>query len=344
MTGWSISAMLLVGVAAGPHGLNVLSPAVLSFFEPGTAMALAMLGVFVGLSFDPHGRITPRAIAASVLRISIVTPPVGFAVFAVMAYLEVATNPWWVLPVVLGACAAVSEMATDANTDDVLMIVAAAIIIGVLREPEAVSVVRMMAALAAIAAMVAVAGWLLVGQTNLEAEQHVFVVGSLLLAGGAAAYLGLSALLAGLVAGTAWNLAGNVGRARITRDLYYFQHPLVVLVLVAAGAYSTVSIDAVALAAVFIAVRAIARPVGGALSRLLTPGDTPRESLIAAGLVGLAIGMDVFRVAEDTELAGMILGAVVVATIGTGVFGMISRSTAIVPSGPAGMPARSSDI
>ncbi len=77
MTGWSISAMLLLGIAAGPYGLQVLSPAVLSLLDPGIVMGLAMLGVFVGLSFNPRRRPTAGSVAASLLRTCIVMTPLG---------------------------------------------------------------------------------------------------------------------------------------------------------------------------------------------------------------------------------------------------------------------------
>ena len=44
--------MLLVGICAGPYGLNLLSPSVVLLLDPAIAMALAMLGVFVGLGID----------------------------------------------------------------------------------------------------------------------------------------------------------------------------------------------------------------------------------------------------------------------------------------------------
>ena len=186
-----------------------------------------------------------------------------------------------------------------------------------LRDPDPRSVAFIVGALFVVALLVAAAGWLLVGQTHVEAEQHVFVVGSLLVLGGAAAYLGMSALLAGLVVGTAWNVAGDIAKTRITRDLYYFQHPLVVLVLIVAGAHATLSIDAFALAAVIIAVRAIARKTGSWLAARF-PADTgPRESLIAAGLIGIGIAIDIYRVAPGSELTGTIVGTVVIATIGS---------------------------
>ena len=58
--------------------------------------------------------------------------------------------------------------------------------------------------IAGVAIVVAFAGWLLVGQADSEREQQVFVIGSLLLLGGAAAYASLSAVFAGLLAGIVW--------------------------------------------------------------------------------------------------------------------------------------------
>ena len=327
MTGWSISAMLLIGIAAGPYGLQVLSPAVLSLLDPGIVMGLAMLGVFVGLSFNPRRRPTVRSVAASLLRTCIVMTPVAVSVYATLLYLEAPANHWWDLPIVLGACAAVSEAATDANTDDVLMIGVAALVMAALRDTDPSSVGLMAGALAVVAVLVAFAGWLLVGQTSIEAEQHVFVVGSLLVAGGAAAYLGMSALLAGLVVGAAWNIAGGVAKPRITRDLHYFQHPLVVLVLVVAGAHATLSIEAFALAAVFIAVRAIARSAGAWAGKRLTVHGSVENSLIAAGLIGVAIALDIYQIAPDIQPVGTIVGTVVIATIGSSMVGAFVHSS-----------------
>jgi hypothetical protein len=49
MTPWSTPALLLLGIAAGPYGLNLMSPSVVLLLDPGIAMAVAMLGVFVAV-------------------------------------------------------------------------------------------------------------------------------------------------------------------------------------------------------------------------------------------------------------------------------------------------------
>ena len=180
MMSWSASALLLLlGIAAGPYGLNLLSASVLLLLDPLIAMALAMLGVFIGLGIDLR---RPR-------------------------------------PSTPAALAVVGGIAMAA-----------------IRDSSPVALVLMPLGLAGVAIVVAFAGWLLVGQADSEREQQVFVIGSLLLLGGAAAYASLSALFAGLLAGVVWNSGGNLARARIVQHLAYFQHPLVVVMLLAAGA------------------------------------------------------------------------------------------------------------
>jgi solute carrier family 9B (sodium/hydrogen exchanger), member 1/2 len=314
MTAWSIPAMLLVGVALGPHGLDVVSPSLLSLLDPGIAMALAMLGALVGLSVDARHLRRMHILAASGIRTLIVVAVVGATALLVLWYWIGDQSPWWIVPLALGACAAVSAPAAEANTDDLLMIVVAGIAIAGVRESGTASLVVLASALLVIAGLVGIAGWMLVGQTDSEGEQHVFVVGSLLLAGGAAAYLALSALLAGLVVGLTWNAAGRIAKARILRDLFYFQHPLVVLVLIIAGAAATLSANALALAAAFVALRVVARPAGSWLAGSMLRGVWRDTSLVAAGLVGIAIALDVFRSATRESL-GMMLGAVVAGTM-----------------------------
>ena len=67
MTSMSTTALLvIVGIGAGPYGLNLLSSPVLLLLDPAIAMALAMLGVFVGLNIDARRpRLTTPAVCRS---------------------------------------------------------------------------------------------------------------------------------------------------------------------------------------------------------------------------------------------------------------------------------------
>jgi hypothetical protein len=226
MTSVSTTALLvIVGIGAGPSGLNLLSSPVLLLLDPAIAMALAMLGVFVGLSIDPR---RPR-----------LTTPVVLALTAGLAVVVFRDSPPFAMPL---------------------------LILGI----------------AAVAIFVAFAGWLLVGQADSDREQQVFVIGSLLLLGGSAAYSSLSAVFAGLLGGVVWNAAGDLARARIVQHLDYFQHPLLVVLLLTAGASITLSIDALAVVGIVTAFHFAGRPVAVPFP-------------VSAGVAAVAVALDVFR-------------------------------------------------
>jgi hypothetical protein len=226
MMAWSTSALLLlVGIGAGPYGLNLLSSSVLLLLDPLIAMALAMLGVFIGLGIHPR---RPRPTTPAVLAL-------------------------------LGG-----------------------IVMAAVRDPSPVALGLITLGIAGVAIVVAFAGWLLVGQADSEREQQVFVIGSLLLLGGGAAYASLSAVFAGLLAGIVWSSGGDLPRARIVQHLDYFQHPLVVVMLLVAGASITFSIEAMAVLVIVAALHAAGRPV-------VDPFP------VSAGAAAIAVALDVFR-------------------------------------------------
>jgi hypothetical protein len=136
--------------------------------------------------------------------------------------------------------------------------------------------------IAAVSIAIAFAGWLLVGKADSEREQQGFVIGCLLLLGGSAAYASLSAVFAGLLAGIAWNSAGDLARARIVTHLDYLQHPLIVVMLLVAGASIRFSVEALALAVIVTAIHATGRSIAD-------PFPVP------AGAAAIAVALDVFR-------------------------------------------------
>ena len=136
--------------------------------------------------------------------------------------------------------------------------------------------------LTVVAILVAYAGWMLVGQTDSEREQQVFVAGSLLLLGGSAGFASLSALFAGLVAGLAWNVAGGLSRARMLKHLEYFHHPLLLVMLLAAGASITFSIDAMIITIAVGALHVAGRPVFDPFP-------------VSQGTIAIALALDLFR-------------------------------------------------
>jgi hypothetical protein len=234
---WTTSALvLLLGIAAGPHGLNLLSPSVLLLLDPLIVMALAMFGVFIGLAIDvqrPQPGSPKRVVKAAA------TAP------AVLALLG-------------------------------------GIVMAALLEASPVAQVLTALGIAGVAIVVAYAGWLLVGQADSDREQQVFVIGSLLLIGGGAAYTSLSAVFAGLLAGIVWSSGGDLARARIVQHLDYFQHPLLVVMLLVAGASITFSLEALAVFVIVAALHTVGRGVTDPFP-------------VTAGTAAIALALDVFR-------------------------------------------------
>src|SRR5688500_20041478 len=72
-------------------------------------------------------------------------------------------------------------------------------------------------------------------------ERRVFAIAVLLLIGGVADYLSVSALLLGWIAATAWRLMPAKGLADVRLDAAYIQHPTTALLLITDGASAQVS-------------------------------------------------------------------------------------------------------
>ena len=141
---------------------------------------------------------------------------------------------------------------------------------------------------------------------------------ALLLAGGAAAALGQSALFAGLLAGLVWRFAGRRPRDTIGRDVLFVQHPLLVLVLLVAGARTDLAPLSIALGIGFVVLRTIGKLLGGAIAERAI-GSQMREDfgrhLLWPGVFGVAFALNAATVAGGG--AGPLLGTVVLGTIGS---------------------------
>lgn len=324
-----------LGMLLGPQLLNVLSPLVLSYLDTVVSIALATLGVFVGLALDVRGPRDRRLLLAASLEAAITVTIVAGAFWYLLSGWQMPLGlPPSLVGLALGVSAAASS-ASGADTiaqayhsvtsriadlDDVLPIVLGGLVVvratvlpGVPWIESAVDV----GVTLAIGGGVGVAGWLLFERAHSQAERNVFIAGTLALLGGTAAYLGLSPLLAGLAAGLLWTgLPGAADRV-VRDDLSKFQHPLIVLLLLVAGAMCSYSLAAVWLCAPLVLFRLAGKLAGGwVASRIdhqVTPGDLGAY-LIAPGLLGIAFALNVRQVLEVAG-ATALLTAVVVATL-----------------------------
>jgi hypothetical protein len=334
--------LLVVGTALGPLGLRVLTEPMLETLDPAVSVALVALGVLVGLDLldrrpaidSPHaeladGRGEGGLLVAASLDAGITMLIVAAGVALVHAASPGAQSAPWVLPLMLGICAAPSSSPADwsddrghqlaariADLDDVLPIALSAVIVILwLGAGTPGDRAALLAQGALLAAAVASAAGVLISQTSAESEQRVFTIGGLLLLGGTAAYLSLSAPLIGLIAGVVWSVRGGAPRERIVRDVRYLQHPLTVLLLVVAGARVTVTADVLIFVVVYVLLRTLAKMAGGWVVSRAARAVPPRMGLFlsAPGMVGVAIALDALH--AHGEAAAQIFAVVIAGSL-----------------------------
>jgi hypothetical protein len=251
---------LSLGVLLGPRVSGLLSSNVLARLDVAVTIALAVLGVLVGIALGREIRTALRLFVAASLESAVTIAFVtGATIYFTTTTGVPLSAPAAVFALALGLCASASSAATAdpdsepvaevatrvADLDDVLPIVMATAAFAVLPAGSTREVWIFMLAPIAIGLAVGAVGWLLFERAESGAERAVFVLGTLALAGGAAAYLRLSPLTVGLVAGLCWTIAPGRADRILQDDLRKVQHPLVVLLLVTAGALwvpSTVSV------------------------------------------------------------------------------------------------------
>ena len=271
-----VSLYVPLGAALGPHAVGVLSADTLAHLDAAISVALSTLGVFVGLAlaraFDSR-----RLIAAAAVESAITVATIAGAVAFLLSRWRVPEldNPIAVA-LALGACAAASAAgaaetgreensvaARVADLDDIIpILVAAAVIAGMDDASLGQSLVRVAVA-AGLGVVGGAIGWLLFERADGTGERAVFVLGTLALIGGGSAYLHASPLLAGLAAGVCWHVAPGHADRIIVEDLRKFHHPLLIVLLIHAGALLTISPLALWLFVPFVVFRMSGKIVGG---------------------------------------------------------------------------------
>jgi hypothetical protein len=296
----------------------------LSTLEPAVSVALVALGVLVGLDLvaRPPGEGRLLAVASLDAAITILIVAAGMALM--YAWSPGGQGTSWVLPLMLGICAAPSSSPADesddrghqlaariADLDDVLPIALSALIMILWMGTGAqAGRAALLVQGGLLAVVMAIAVRVLISQTSSESEQRVFTIGGLLLLGGTAAYLSVSAPLIGFIAGVLWSASGGAAHERIVRDVRYLQHPLTVLLLVVAGAHMTVSADVLILVAAYVILRTAGKAAAGWAVSRAARAVPQHEGLFfsAPGMVGVAIALDALYSHDDAaEVLGLLL-------------------------------------
>lgn len=331
--------LLPLGIALGPHGIGVLSPTALSYLDPVIAVALTALGTFIGLGVSMRGRRERLLLSAATVEalFTVLVVVAGLYAFRSVAWPGTPASPWLAF-VALAICASASStsstpghspMASAAarigDLDDVLPVVLGGALLARLHSPAPAVAASLFGQSIALTLMVAVAGWLLVSAVASDSEQRVFALGALLLIAGLAEYLSLSALMGGFVAGVFWNVAAPRVRERIARDVRHVQHPLVVLLLLIAGARVEASLVIATLSLAYLVFRVVGKLIAGrAAARVAKlPGRSNLGLyLLSPGVIGIAFALNALRVWPD-DTGTTLLSAVVFGSIATELLSLV---------------------
>jgi hypothetical protein len=214
-----------------------------------------------------------------------------------------------------------------ADLDDVLPIVVSVVAFALLPAVAPVPTWVFMLAPVGVGLAVGAIGWLVFDRAESAAERVVYVLGALALAGGAAAYLRVSPLAVGLIAGLVWALVP--GRAdRIARDdIGRVQHPLVVLLLVTAGAEWIPSAAAAWLLAPYLLFRLVGKIAGAwaTAAYLEVRAADLAAYLMPPGVLAVAFALN-FRQLLPAEA-----GATLVSTVAMGTAAFELFALAVLP-------------
>jgi hypothetical protein len=317
-------AMLFIplGFLLGGNVSGILSHEALAHLDVVVSLALATLGVVIGIAAGREGRKTTRLFAASNVEAGITIAVVSAAVFVLLTTWRIPTEmPILLAALAVGVAASASSAAPirgdDANAaqiaarvadlDDVMPILLGGLVVSIAGGQS--SPLAATALTAGLGFAVGAVGWLLVERSE-GAERGVFVLGALALLGGAPAYLGLSPLLAGMSAGFLWVVAPGKCDIVVARELRKVQHPLVVLVLIIAGASLVPSLAGIWLFAPYVMFRFAGKVLGGWTASRIAGGIAPSDLgayLISPGVIGVAFALNLNQVSGDA--AGPLLFA-----------------------------------
>jgi hypothetical protein len=327
-----VGLLLMAGIAIGPRGINLLSSSTLTLLDPVVPVALAAFGVLIGLSANDRRTDDARALGAACLAaaVTVLVVSAGLGLVALAAMSSVA-GPFSILILTGGICAATSlTLPSDDALEPrsgatrvielgvLLPIVAGGLMLAWLRAGSFAGAGVLVAQASGVTLALAAAAWLLLTRASSETEERVFAVSALLLVGGVAAALSLSALFGGLVAGLLWRYAARHPRETIRRDVLFMQHPLLVLVLLVAGARADLSSSTLALGVGYVVLRVAGQLAAGAVARRVVGVNAPRDlgfHLLPPGVFGVGFALNAVSVVGAD--ASILLAAVVVGTIGS---------------------------
>ncbi len=348
-----VIVLVPMGMLLGPQVLNVLSFEVLAHLQVGISIGLALLGIFIGRALTReirNLRIIMAGNVESAATILIVAAALGFLI--TRSQVPVGADA-----MLVALCLAVTAAASSGHTadprsdaaariaarvadfDDLLLIAAGTVLLVFIRGTyEPVSPWLVLAPIG-IGAIVAVAGLLLFEHSQSESERGLLVLGTVSLLGGASAYLMTSSLAAGVVAGLVWTAFPGRADEIVHREAQKLQHPLVALLLVAAGAFFVPHAAVLWLVVPYVMFRLVGKILGAiasvALLRDIRAVDLA-SYLVPPGVIGVGFSLT-FMSVLPSEAGRIVVSVAAAGALLSEVLGMfIVPATA--PDDAAGEP------
>lgn len=316
---------VLLGILLGPQVSGLLGKNVLQSFEPITTLALGWMGAIIGTRFNLAELVAVPGITYRLAFVeSLLTLLTVFGVeMAAMTLLGFSPERVWVPALAMGAIATasstaavnmigerlggerplVAQLTVSATVNAFVAVIAFGILLSMQHpDPHVMSRPITPTEWMAIAIAVGVVGgslfYLFLGSEQHEDRLLIALGGAVIIVSGAAAYLGLSPLVAGLFFGIILvNTAEN--REEITVVLESVDRPLYFVLLVIGGATWRPSTEpwAIAVVVLFLAARAagklggarLAARVNGALPVL---GNDWGKALLGQGGLALALAIN----------------------------------------------------
>jgi hypothetical protein len=327
-----------IGILLGPMAFGAVSSNVLAQLDPVVSMALAVLGVFIGAGFAST-RHTPAALIGSLGQASLTLGGVALTMLLLLQQ--------WQMPLpvsvgtaalILGLCSAasaaiypvgtvsrqMSEAATLADLDDVPIILVACFLVPMFADVASIVTTVAIAVISAI--VVSASGVLLLSRAEGAPERGVVITGTVLFLGGTAAYANASPLVTGLISGMLWTrltpTAGVIGS-----ELRRLQHPLLALLMIAAGASMQWSWALLWLTAPLVLVRLAGKTLGGLVFARVAhlPPGLLSTVLLPPGVLGVAIALNVQQVIGGGDT--VLLSAVTASTMASEVVARLVLSS-----------------
>lgn len=320
---------LLLGASLGPDFLGVLSGKDLVGLRPLLALGLGVSGVLVGLNLEPRLlRLLPREVYLAALAhagtafLWVAVPLVG----PVLLALGLSPGPAVGASALLGAAASLSSghyavlgyrrgrldrksglsVALLTMLDDLvgLGVLMLALTFGATDRPLTGLALVGIALLLGIACGGLLA--FLMHGLNDQGELMAVLLGGMALVSGAAAYLRLSALLAGVACGATLALVGGRAEQQVARVLARFERPAYLTLIFLVGAHVQArDVMAWALLPAYLGLRFLGKVLGGALAQRIA-GQTlalpPRlgYALIAQGGLALCLVVEYLELVPGT--------------------------------------------